>query len=394
MNKFKIAAVFVVAALGSGLLWANVVSAQTIKTGSSVTTSSGDVIDSSLYTAGTDIAVESTVNGDVYCAGQNVIISGTVNGDVLCLAQTITISGTINGDIRIAAQTVNLSGTVSNNATVASSSFIVESSGAVIGDLTLASGTVTVIGQVGRDVLVAGGAVNIDGNVGRDITGEIENLTISDGATVSGNIDYTSLNEADISENAQVLGEVSRSVPEQGGSGAELFGVSLAFLVYILISALIVSMALVLIAPRFFNSVTNRAFPRPWKALLVGAIVAFIVPLLGFILLLTVFGIPLALTLGVGYLFVALLSGPFTAYLVGRWVVNKSTKPLVIMLVGSVVLLLTYVVPFIGFFALLFAYWMGVGMLTLELYYRNPNPSYNFEQKDTKKPAKTKKSKK
>jgi cytoskeletal protein CcmA (bactofilin family) len=394
MNKFKLALVLVLVALGSGVLWTSITSAQTIKTGSSVTTTNSETIDSSLYTAGTDLTIESNVNGDIFCAGQNVIISGTVNGDVLCLAQTITISGTVNGDIRIAAQTANLSGVITGNATVASSSFIVESSGSVDGDLTIASGTVTVIGQIGRDVLVTSGSLNVDGNIGRNITGDLENLIISDSAVVSGNIDYTSINEAEISENAQVLGVVSRSAPEQGGSGTALFGISLAFLVYILISALIVSMVLVLIAPRFFNSVTNHAYPKPWKALLVGAIVAFIVPLLGFILIITVFGIPLALTLGVGYLFVALLSGPFTAYLVGRWVMNKSTKPLLIMLVGSVVLLLTYIVPVIGFFALLFAYWTGVGMLTLELYYRNPNPSYNFEQKEIKKPATTKKSKK
>lgn len=393
MKKYKLMALSLVGVLSIGVLWTTVTSAQSIQTGNSVTTNSDEVIDSSLYTAGTNVTVDSTVNGDVNCAGQTVIISGTINGDILCLAQTLTISGTVNGDIRIAAQTINVSGAVTGNASVASSSFVVESSGSVGGDLTIASGTTTVTGSVGRDILITSGNLDVDGTVGRNITGDLENLQLSSTAIVSGDIEYTSINEAEIDENAQVAGTTTMNTAEQSSSSGSLFGISLVFIIFILTSAILVSMVLVLIAPRFFHSVTSQALPRPWKALLVGMTVSFLVPIVGLILLLTVVGIPLAITLGVGWLFIALLSGPFTAYLVGRWILNKSTKPLLIMLVGSVVLLLTYLVPIIGFFALLFAYWTGAGMLTLELYYRNPNPSYNFEKTESKKVAPKKKTK-
>jgi cytoskeletal protein CcmA (bactofilin family) len=390
MNKLRnlviVSAIFGISFFGLTSL----VGAQSFRTGDSVTTSSGETIDSTLYAAGTTLTIESDINGDLFCAGQTVVVSGDVSGDIICAAQTMTISGDVTGDVRLASQTITLSGNIDGNATVFTSTLVQDSNGSIGGDLTVASSDTTISGSVGRDVAVASGDFTLNGSVGRDITGALENLTLSSGSIVSGNIDYTSENDLVQNEGASVLGEITRSTPEQASGSGSVFGISLMFILYMLISALIISLTLVLIAPRFFHSVTQHGVNKPWKTLLVGFLVTFVAPIIGFILLLTFFGIPLALTLGVGWLFAVLLSGPFTAYLVGRWILRNSTKPVLIMLLGSVVLLMAYVVPILGFFALVFAYWMGIGMLSMEFYSRYPKPNYDLKESKIKKAKTTK----
>jgi cytoskeletal protein CcmA (bactofilin family) len=392
MRKFKIATLLLVAVLGVGVLFGSVASAQSFRSGETVTTSKDETVDSSLFTAGTTITIDSNVNGDVFCAGQTVVISGDVNGDVICAAQTMTISGNVTGDIRLVSQTITLSGNVEGNASIFTSTLVQDSNGRIGGDLSVASSDTTIAGEIGRDVAVGSGSFTLGGSVGRNIEGDLENLVLSSGSLVAGNINFTSINEISQDSDAVVQGEITRKTPEQASGSGSIFGISIAFIAYTLVSALFVSLVLVLLVPRFFHSVTSRAVKSPWKPLLVGLIVTFFAPIVGFLLLITFFGIPLAITLGAGWMFVALLSGPFTAYLVGRWVLNSSTKPVLIMLVGSLVLLVAYFIPVLGFLALLFAYWIGVGMLSLELYSRYPKPSYNFVNVDTnaeKQPKKT-----
>lgn len=384
MHKFKIATLSLVAVLSVGALFAGVASAQSFRSGEIVTTSKDETIDSSLFTAGTTITVDSDVNGDLFCAGQTVVISGDINGDVICAAQTMTISGKVTGDIRLASQTITLSGNVEGNASILTSTLVQDSNGRIGGDLSVASSDTTIAGQVGRDVAISSGSVTIDGSVGRNIKGDIENLVLSSGSLVAGNINFTSINEISQDSGAVVQGEITRKTPEQASGSGSIFGISIAFIAYILVSAIFVSLILVLLVPRFFHSVTSRAVSSPWKPLLVGLVATLFVPIISFLLMISTFGIPLAITIGVGWLFIALLSGPFTAYLVGRWVLNSSTKPVLIMLVGSLVLLIAYFIPVLGFFAILFAYWIGVGMLSLELYSRYPKPNYNFANVDIK----------
>jgi cytoskeletal protein CcmA (bactofilin family) len=393
MKKAKFLAALFVSLVTLGVLFTVSANAQSFRTGDSVTTSSNETIDSTLFVAGSTLTIESNVNGDLFCAGQTVVVSGDIEGDIICAAQTMTISGNVSGDVRLASQTITLSGEIQGNATIFTSTLVQDSNGVIGGDLNGASSDTTLSGEVARDVAIASSSLTINGSIGRNIIGNVQDLVLNPGSIVYGNIDYTSENEITQNEGSEVLGTISITTPEQASGSGSIFGISIALIIYILISAIIVSLTLVLIAPRFFNSVTENAIKSPWKTLLVGFLVTFLAPILGFVLLITFFGIPLALTLGVGWLFVALLSGPFSAYLVGRWLLPNSIKPVRIILLGSVVLLMAYLVPILGFFALLFAYWMGVGMLSIEFANRYPKPVYSFSRSETKKVEKSSKAK-
>ncbi len=374
MKKYKLL-------VGSALLLAlslvgyvGLAQAHSVKTGDSVVVGKDEKIDNTLYTAGNNINVDSEVIGDVFCAGQ-----------------TININGTVEGDIRAAGQDVTVNGTVEGNATIAAQAFTLTSSGKIGGDVTLGSADGTFNGSVGRDITAGGGTLTIASQVGRDITGTFENLKLTSSARVQGSIDYTSNNQLQKLSGAVVTGKVTQTVPEQTSSkrGA-VFGFSVGWFLYWFLAMLVTALVLTLLFPRLFQTVTDQGMPRPWEALLTGFVASIAVPVLLVILAITAVGIPLALILGLMWAIVAMLSGPVFGYYIGRHVLRGSRRPILIMLSGASLLLVLYFIPVVGFIALLAAFWIGTGMLLLELFRRTPRPAYTLAKAAPAKKAKQK----
>lgn len=366
---------------------AQLAGAHNFKTGTNVTISQNDKVQHTVFAAGQTVDINSEVFGDVFCAGQTVTISGIVHGDVLCAGQTVNVTGRVDGDVRLVGQTVTLGADVAGNATIGGQSFILESTGKVGGDMTLGSTTATLSGTVGRDLAVGGQTVTVGNSVGRDIKATVEHLQLTSAARVNGNINYTSAKVLDKAPGAVIGGTVSRSnPPEQAKSkhGA-LFGFGIGWFVYWFLALLLVAMTLALLFPRMLAVATNRAIPRPWKALLIGFIASISMPVLFVLLLVTVVGIPLAFIVGLLWLVILLLSGPLFGYYLGRIILRGSRNPLLIMLVGSAVLLILFFIPLIGFIALLAASWVGSGILLLELFGRTPKPVYSTAVADNRK---------
>lgn len=367
---------------------AQLVGAYDIHTGDNVTTKQGQQIHDSVYMAGRTVDINSEIFGDVYCAGQNITVSGTVHGDVLCAGQTLNVSGKIDGDVRLAGQTVTLSAVVSGNATIGGQSFVLDSSGSVGGDITLGSSDSTINGQIGRDIIVGGSTVIINNIVGRNIKAAAESMKLSAGARVGGTIELTSHNNISRDQQAVVLGKIIRTEPNASQAKSKhgaLFGFGFAWFLYWFAAMLFTALILALLFPRMFQSVTDQALPRPWKALLVGFVGCIVVPIVLVVSAVSVIGLPLAFIGGLAWLVALLLSGPLFGYYIGRLVMPDSKKVLLIMITGAGLLTILYFIPFIGALAILAATFTGTGMLLLEAFRRTPRPSYTTVTASKKK---------
>jgi cytoskeletal protein CcmA (bactofilin family) len=381
--------------IATAFFMVGIVGAHEIRTGDSIVTTQNEVIDETLFAFGKTLDISSTVNGDVICAGQTVNISGTVKGDVICAAQTLNISGNVDGDIRLAGQTITITGMVDGNATLASQSVTIQSDGEITGDLSVGAEQITLGGPVGRDVAIGGTNVVLASSVGRDIKGTTENLTLTSNAVIGGDIDYTSKNEIQIDNGAVVEGTVDRTVPENNKtSSATVFGFAIAWFIYIFLALLLTSLVLALVIPGVLQATTDRIMKSPWIAVLIGFIASFTVPVILIFFGITIIGLPLMILFGLIWLVIIMLSGPFSAYYIGR-LIMPNRIPIITMLVGSVVLLALYFIPFIGIIALIGAHWLGSGMILQEMFRRNPQPALETVGKtESSNPVKTNKSKK
>lgn len=393
MKRFKLMLVALLLMVGVSALGVRLASAHSFQTGDNVVRNDKKPINQTVFLAGRTIDFHTEVYGDVFCAGQNVTISATVHGDVICAGQNVDISGKVIGNVRLAGQNVKLSAKVSGNATVGGQSFLLTSEGAIAGDATVGSSDASFNGPVGRDVAVGGERVVITNFVGRDVKSGGTNLELQKGADIKGNVDQTSKQDVVKASGAVVGGKITRHEPEQkkAPKRGAVFGFGIGLFVYLFAAMLLTSMVIALLFPRMLFVVTDKAMPRPWKALLTGFIASFAVPIAIILMMVTVIGLPLAFLAGITWLVALTLSGPLFAFYIGRKVLKSSNHPLQIMLVGSAILLVLYFIPVIGFLALLAAGWIGTGVLLLESFQRYPKPSYRTSAEAPKKTTSTKK---
>jgi cytoskeletal protein CcmA (bactofilin family) len=382
LYKLLLLSVLLCTFLGIG---ATQVHAQSFQKGSNVTVDANRTLDSTLFATGKTIDIAGTVNGDVFCAGQNITISGTVNGDVLCAGESIHISGNVKGDVRVAGQNITLDGTVGSNMTVLAQTLSSAQKSTIAGDLTAAGQDATLNGAVQRDVALSTGSATVNSAVGRNLTATVENLTLDEGAKISGNVAYTSEHKLARDTSAVVLGHVTQHTPEKQHKPSHRGWFTL-FALFMFLSMLLLSLLLVLAFPRVFQGASNLALERWGKTLAIGFIACVLMPVVIITLVFTFFGIPLAILLTLIWLVILFLSGPFSAYLTGRLVLrNNATNALVIMLVGSAILLVLYFVPFIGMLALLLAIWFGVGMILQSIPFTRPKYAVTTSASSTEK---------
>lgn len=380
MNKLKFFVLSGLLLLLGLVSFVGIASAQAVKTGDNVTVAANEKVDSMLFAAGNNIDIAGEVNGDVYCAGQTVTISGKVTGDVFCAGQTVRVSGTVDGSVRLAGQTVSIDGKVDGSATIAAQSFSLDGNAVISRDLLGGTNTATLNGMLTRDLAIGASNVQVNNQVGRNIKGSIENLNIASTAKVGGNLEYTSKNQPNISNGAQVAGKVTITAPKEEKKATFAAPVAFTFLtvLYIFVALLVVILALALLIPRFLHESATQAIKNPGKTTLVGFLAVIAVPVLIFTLFATIIGAPLGFMVLLAWILIILLSGPFTGYVLGRLLLKNSKSPLLIALVGGSLLLALYFIPFVGFVALLFVYIFGTGIVVNELIQRLPKPSQSL----------------
>ena len=208
------------------------------RSGDQVTIQEGDVINDDLYIGAQTLTMNGTVKGDLIVGAQTVYINGTVEGDLIAGAQTVIINGTIGDDARTfaAAVQVGSQAQIGGDLIAMGASVEVRQSSTVAADLVTGSGQTLLAGEVGGDVLAGTNALEIRGpvkgdvkayvNINRETAGAAPmnmylsnspvtipavkpGLTLSDGASIGGNLDYTSDVELAIPAGI-VAGKISR----------------------------------------------------------------------------------------------------------------------------------------------------------------------------------------
>lgn len=369
--------------LGSIIFSAGTGLAQSFRSGDNITVAKNETVNSALFAGGRNIDIAGTVNGDVYCGGMNVTISGNIKGDVFCAAQTLRVSGDIKGSVKLAGQSVILSSPNVDKVGIAGQTVTIDRETEISQDAMLAGQDLSLNGVIGRDLAVAGQNVTIGNLVKRNVTGSVERLTLTSDAQVDGNIEYTSNNELVEQQGASVQGTITKQQPKE--SQKEMMPFKPIGILYVFFAMLIISLVLVLLFPRLFNKTNERISILPGKTALIGVAGIFLSPIVIGLLAATIVGIPLAILMFLAWIIVLFLSGPTLAYTIGKKVWKSATSPMLIMLVGSLLLVVLYVIPIIGFFAVLTAGILGTGAILSEMF-NLAEPQAKI--KKTKSPAK------
>lgn len=344
--------------------------AATVRGDGRVVVPAGERVADDLYVFGGQVEVNGTVDGDLVVFGGQVDVTGRVDRDLFVAGGNVTVTGPIGGTVRIVGGNLVVRGDVGRDLLFAGGSLTVGAPVRIRGDLLVGSGQARVAGTVGRDLRVSAGDVILTGTVGRDLEGRVGQLTLARGATVKGDVRYTSTSDVERDPGATIGGSLVRIAPPPAERGAAPAALFVFKRLRRFLGALLLGLTLVLLFPWFSKKGLTKLGEKPLTDLGIGLAFTIGVPaaallvagigwlLAGWWVGALVFGLYL-LALGVGYV----LAGAG----LGRWILARlgqaGVHPALALLLGLAVLILLGTVPILGPAVAIVAVLFGTGAL-------------------------------
>lgn len=327
------------------LAYKGITEATSIRLSDEVNIGSEQVINHTLFVASQTINIAGDVRGDVFCAGRNINISAKIDGDIICAGDSIRIHGPVSGSVRLAGRNINIDSRVDRSASLVGARIVLANKS-----------------LVGRDLSVASENIRLDGTVERDANLAAEVVTLGNQAVVGGNFSNNSPNEAKIESGAKVKGTISRSVTKRndrvGNMNFRRFFVGEFF--YWALAMLATVAVLALLASKLLEVNNVVIATHPGRTALLGFATLVVVPVLLGILFVSLVGIPLGIILLLLWLLGLVLSPILFAVFIGNRLIRGHSL-LITSIIGSLIVLIAYWIPIIGFIVGIAALLLGLG---------------------------------
>ncbi len=271
------------------------------------TVATSEVVEGNLHEYGERVVIRGLVRGDVWAAGSEVIVEGVILGDLYALAGSVRISGQVQGDVRLLGAQVSVNGLIGGHARLLGAQVNLGTKGQLLSSCYIAAGAVDLGGKVAGNTRLHVGNADLHGQfLGRlEITaGEIE---VTSSAVLAKGMEYWSRRPLQLAPTADVRGKItSRSSESDGGViswiGQWLGEPTVGFLRWVvelmnLLYLLMAGLFLLWLFPQDVQQAVVCLRRRPLASLGVGLLTLIVVPLVSFLFLITVLGIPVALTI-------------------------------------------------------------------------------------------------
>lgn len=331
-----------------------------------------ETVEENLYLAGANVSSRGAVKGDLIAAGGNITSQGSTSEDVMLAGGTLNLSGPVGGDVRLAAGTVNISGTVGGDLIVFGGNIFVGPNLEVGSDVMLAGGQVSFEGEAQDQVQISGGEVFLNGTIEKGAEIRASRLTLGPNTHIKGGLTYSAPQEAEISGDAEIEGEIDYTKTKASVSGGvgifENIGSFLRIakvvnLVLSLVSALVV----VLVFSNFSKKVARRGITKLGKNIVVGFATLVAVPTAAFVLFASLIGSMFGFLTIALYVSFIILAQIVTGIIVGALLsttINKKAKVNWQWTIGGVFLVwLLGLVPIVGWFIVFLSFLLALGTL-------------------------------
>ena len=235
------------------------------------------------------------------------------------------------------------------------------------GNVVVVDGDVTIRGTVEGDVIAVAGDVTIRGTVEGDVATVAGLATLGRRANVGGDLVYAD-EEPVRTPGSRVGGEVRKF--DAGNAG--LIGAIGTFIAFT-ISALLLGLILILLAPRAADAISNTARTKAGISAAVGLLAFILIPVIAVAALFTIVGIPLGVVLLFLIVPLTVISYVTAGFAIGRLML-KSAPRLLAFLAGIVLLQLLTLIPIAGGLIAFLAIIFGLGLLVVTMLRARSSP--------------------
>lgn len=333
---------------------------------------------------GTDVIVNGTIEGDLFVVGKNITINGIVEGSLFALGETVVISGEVQGSSYVVAVSAQLrdGAKIGRSFYALAVSLVVERDASITWDLRAITLGARLAGGGDRDTVAVIGIIE----VGRWLMNSVNQVTT--GKSVA-------FLEPQITVDTRDRGTSYRVRTQDGTQVTDtLANPSLAWILThsrLFASYLLIGILMLWWLPLLNENWANKVGERPFASIgsgLVFYIVGFMGVLLVSILLISVgaglaaitfwglaltwWGITLSalsLTFWLFILLVAYASKVVVAYWGGRWLLRrflpKAQRRFWALLLGVVLLVLLFAIPYAGWAISFAVTFVGMGAVAL-----------------------------
>jgi cytoskeletal protein CcmA (bactofilin family) len=210
-----------------------------------------------------------------------------------------------------------------------------------VGDIVVGQGDVTVRGNVKGDIVVGDGDAAIRGKVTGDVVTFNGTPTLGRRAQVGGDVVYGK-GKPEIASGATVEGKVEKiNVADFANFGGIGY---IAIWLAASISVFLLGLLLLLLVPKAADAVASAAKTSTAMSLLWGFALFFLIPILAFLCILTLVGIPLGGGLLLALIPIYALGYTAASFIIGRLIMPKRARILA-FLVGLIILRVLALIP-------------------------------------------------
>lgn len=333
------------------------------------------------FLAGRSVRVTATVSDDVFAAGRNVTLDGADITNAIVAGYAVEQrSGRLN-DLIAAGESVTVSGTISDDMIAFGRTIRIGTGAQIEGDARLAAETIEVDGDIGGSLKAAGRQITLNGTIEGKVDLAAERIIVGRGATIAGDLVYRGDNAPEITFGAIISGEVRRvesSLPNATQIGMAMIEIAITIVVGWAIAIIVLVTIVQMIFPNIAASATERLRDNPWSSLGIGMAGVLIAAALMIACFVSLLAIPLGLALMIAIGAVKLFGLTAASYLVGLLISRRSSDPdgielggrIVWTLTGTIILLVVFIIPFIGQLLASLAVVAGMGAAAREMWWR------------------------
>lgn len=334
----------------------------------------GVPVEGNAFLTGNSVTIDNEVKGDAFAFGEKIYVNGKIDGDLICAAKEVIVNGEVNGNIRCAFQTLKVNGKIERSVLGLGEDMAIEKNGSVGRDLMFAGESADVDGVVNGSLDVASSVLNINGNVKQNINfyseekdSKTTGLFVNSGSSINGNVNYNAFGEIKGTSTNSILGTTNKYTPKVEDKDIKS---DILSQVGFIVALILTTLAIVVIGGKSVESIAKKMTGSIWKAVGIGAISFFALPIIGIALMISGFGAFLGIVCFLIWLTILLLALFFAGISLGELLIRKigkkeKSKFILNSLIGVLIGYVLIIIPILGFILFFFGLWWGMGGVIL-----------------------------
>lgn len=330
------------------------------------------LVEENFYLLGSNISLKGPVDGDLVVAGGNVTSQGSTTEDVMVAGGTLALSGPVGGDARLAGGTVDISGSVGGDLLVLGGNVFIDSATEVGSDVMIAGGQISFKGKTQDQLQISGADVFLNGTVAKDAKIKASSVKLGPDTQIEGDLIYSAPKKAQISEGAEIEGEINYTKTKTsavGGAGflGKIKNIFKTFRVVNLILSLVSALVVVFIFSNFSKRVAKRGITKLGKNVLLGFATLILAPIAAVVLFASLLGSMFGFLILALYLSLIILTQIVTGIIVGALLSTTMNEKAKVdwqwTIAGVFLVWLLGFLPIVGWFIVFVAFLLALGTL-------------------------------